>query len=99
MSINQTIYQYRRCNACILPDWNAAVRHVKAAHKACFNFVFVGWDMAFTPTGAIVLEGNSNWSPTTYQMLQGEPLGLTKFADILATHLRSTTALRKNPMP
>src|SRR5262249_1502247 len=84
-----SIYQYRqsRNGSCMLPDWNGALHHVKAAHKVCFNFVFVGWDVAFTPDGAVVLEGNTNWSPTTYQALQGEPLGLTKFADILATHL------------
>jgi hypothetical protein len=98
MSIYQSIYQYRRCNTCRLPDWSAAVRHVKAAHKACVNFVFIGWDVAFTPDGAMVLEGNSNWSPETYQMLQGEPLGLTKFADILATQLGPKMHIEKYPM-
>ena len=59
-----SIYQYRQFgsnDACILPDWDAALRHVKAAHKACSNFVFIGWDVAFTPDGAMVLEGNVNW--------------------------------------
>jgi hypothetical protein len=98
MSIYQSIYQYRRCNTCTLPDWNAAVSHVKAAHEACFNFVFIGWDVAFTPHGAMVLEGNANWSPDTYQTLQGEPLGLTKFADILATQLGSKKPSDKYPM-
>jgi hypothetical protein len=83
------IYQYRRFvnDANTLPDWNAALRYVQVAHKACSNFVFIGWDVAFTPDGAMVLEGNANWGPTTYQTLKGEPLGLTKFADILATQL------------
>jgi hypothetical protein len=92
MPIYQSIYQYRQFrgyDSCILPDWNAVLRHVKVAHKACSNFVFIGWDVAFTPDGAMILEGNANWSPTTYQMLKGEPLGLTKFADILATQLGS----------
>src|SRR5262249_24992547 len=95
----QSIYQYRRCNTCSLPDWNAAVRHVTAAHKACSNFVFIGWDVAFPPDGATVLEGNTNWSPATYQTLQGEPLGFTKFADILATHLSPNRHLEKYPRP
>ena len=91
------VYQYRQFgpnDACILPDWDAALRHVKAAHNACFNFVFVGWDVAFTPDGAMILEGNTNWSPGTYQTLSGKPLGLTKFADILASQL-SRNAPRK----
>jgi hypothetical protein len=84
------IYQYLRFgskDACMLPDWDAALRYVKAAHKACSNFVFIGWDVAFTPDGATILEGNTNWTAVTHQSLRGEPLGLTKFATILETHL------------
>jgi hypothetical protein len=86
-----SMYQYRQFRAndpCTLPDWDAALRHVKVAHQACANFVFVGWDVAFTPDGAMILEGNANWSAEPYQVLRGEPLGYTKFADILATQLR-----------
>jgi hypothetical protein len=89
-SPGMSIYQYRQFgsnDACRLPDWDAALCHVKAAHKACSNFVFIGWDVAFTPDGATILEGNINWSAGTHQTLRGEPLGLTKFADILATQL------------
>jgi hypothetical protein len=86
------VYQYRRFGSnddCTLPDWDVALRHVKAAHTACFNIVFIGWDLAFTPDGPMILEGNTNWSAGTYQSLRGEPLGLTKFADILAMQLTS----------
>ena len=85
------VYQYRQfdsSDACVvLPFWDAALRHVEAAHNACFNFVFIGWDVAWTPDGATILEGNTNWSPGTYQTLSGRPLGLTKFADVLAMYL------------
>jgi hypothetical protein len=84
------IYQYRRFgsnDACILPDWDPALRYVKAAHNACSNLVFIGWDVAFTPEGPMILEGNTNWTAVTHQSLRGEPLGLTKFADILETQL------------
>jgi hypothetical protein len=84
------VYHYRQFHsndAYTLPDWDATVRHVEAAHKACFNFVFIGWDIAFTLDGAMLLEGNTNWSAGTYQSLRGEPLGLTIFADILAAEL------------
>jgi hypothetical protein len=88
------VYQYRQFgsnDACTLPDWDIALRQVKAAHNACSNFVFVGWDVAFTPEGPMILEGNTNWSPGMYQSLRGEPLGLTNFADILATQLGQNT--------
>jgi hypothetical protein len=89
-SLATSIYQYREFgpnDACKLPDWEVALRHVKAAHKACFGFVFIGWDVAFTPDGPTILEGNTNWSPATYQTLRGEPLGFTKFAAVLGTQL------------
>jgi hypothetical protein len=72
----------------VLPDWDNALRHAAVAHQACSNFVFVGWDVAFTDHGPMLLEGNAHWNATAYQRLRGEPLGCTKFADILATRIR-----------
>jgi hypothetical protein len=85
-----SMYKYRRLasnGVCTLPDWDSALQHVKAAHQACPNFVFVGWDVAFTPHGAMILEGNASWEAATYQTLRGTPLGSTKFAAILASRL------------
>ena len=73
------VYLYRQFGSddtCILPDWYDALCHIKAAHNACSNFVFIGWDLAFTPEGAMVLEGNTNWSPSTYQTLSTSPWAL-----------------------
>jgi hypothetical protein len=72
-----------------LPDWSAALQHVKHAHQACSNFAFVGWDIAFTDGGPTLLEGNANWSADEYQSLTGQPLGQTEFANILAVRLKS----------
>ena len=87
--------QFKSNDAC-LPDWDAALGYVKAAHSACLDFVFIGWDVAFTPDGVMILEGNTNWTAGTYQSLTGEPLGLTKFEGILATrlsHLKSHSTI------
>jgi Sugar-transfer associated ATP-grasp len=73
----------------MLPDWDTVLRHTKVAHQACRNFVFVGWDAVFTELGPMLLEGNLNWTAADYQRLRGEPLGYTKFADILASRLTS----------
>jgi Sugar-transfer associated ATP-grasp len=72
---------------CTLPDWEALLRHTKVAHQACSNFVFIGWDAAFTEHGPMLLEGNANWCADVYQSLCGQPLGHTKFASILAERL------------
>jgi hypothetical protein len=85
-----SIYDYRQltCNETgALPDWDTALQQISLAHRACARFVFVGWDVAFTDHGPIVLEGNENWCADTYQTLNGNPLGCTIFADILVTHL------------
>ena len=76
-----------RCDF-MLPDWQAAVQHAKVAHRACSNIAFVGWDIAFTDHGPMLLEGNANWTADEYQSLTGEPLGHTQFATVLATRLR-----------
>jgi hypothetical protein len=97
-SPGMSLYHYRQFgadDACTLPDWDAALRHVKAAHQACADFVFVGWDVAFTPHGAMILEGNANWDGATYQTLRGQPLGHTRFSDILTTHFRRRAQPRR----
>ena len=81
-------------HACTLPDWETLLRHTKVAHQACSNFVFVGWDAAFTEHGPMLLEGNRNWCADVYQSLRGKPLGHTKFACILAERLRNLDSLQ-----
>jgi hypothetical protein len=80
-------------DACQLPNWDAVLQYTKLAHQACSNFAFIGWDVAFTQQGPMLLEGNGNWAASEYQRLRGEPLGCTKFADILATRLRDLEAV------
>jgi hypothetical protein len=77
-------------NVAAMPDWGVALQYAKLAHRACSNFAFIGWDIAFTIQGPILLEGNTSWSASEYQRLRGEPLGHTKFADILAMWLRDS---------
>jgi Sugar-transfer associated ATP-grasp len=77
----------RSNRACTLPDWETLLQHTKVAHQACSNFVFIGWDAAFTEQGPMLLEGNANWCADVYQSLCG-PLGHTQFARILAERLR-----------
>lgn len=76
-----------RCDHIILPEWETAMQHAKAAHRACSNCVFVGWDIAFTDNGPTLLEGNINWNADEYQALTGQPLGRTKFAEVLSSRL------------
>ena len=82
-------------NAAML-NWPSVLDHVKRAHRACSSFVFVGWDIAFTSRGPVLLEGNANWMAAEYQLLSGEPLGHTRFADVLEARLKSLYARHRS---
>jgi hypothetical protein len=77
--------EYRHLgDSCELAGWDAALGFATVAHTSCSNVVYIGWDLAFTEKGPVLLEGNANWDSATFQMLQDQPLGLTKFVDVLA---------------
>lgn len=44
-----------------LPYWSEVVELVKASHKAIIGLQSIGWDVAITPNGPILIEGNDNW--------------------------------------
>ena len=45
----------------VLPDWADARRMVCAAAKQFLPVRTLGWDVAFTPGGPIIVEGNVWW--------------------------------------
>lgn len=54
-----------------IPDWNKIVKlTLKAARMTPFIRT-VGWDVAATPQGPILVEANYNWGPTMVQASQG----------------------------
>jgi hypothetical protein len=77
-----------------LPDWSAALALAKAAHNHCTDYVFVGWDVALTPEGPMLLEGNRHWATGDFQLLARKPLGHTEFSDILMQHFLSRDDIR-----
>lgn len=44
-----------------LPYWNEVVELVKRAHNCFRGIQSIGWDVALTPNGPILIEGNDNW--------------------------------------
>jgi hypothetical protein len=70
-----------------LPFWRESIELVCRAHAASFaKFVFLGWDVALTRDGPVLLETNSGWGALFHQMLDG-PLGHTPFSRIVALHV------------
>ena len=44
-----------------LPYWPQVEELVKKAHKCIMGLQSIGWDVAITPTGPVLIEGNDNW--------------------------------------
>lgn len=54
-----------------VPNWAALVTASERAHAAFPNVWAIAWDWVITPTGAVLLEGNSGWGTAMPQLLTG----------------------------
>jgi glutathione synthase/RimK-type ligase-like ATP-grasp enzyme len=77
-----------------LPGWAGVLEAALRAHDAMPGLVFAGWDVAMTPTGPTVIEGNSEPCVNFLQRSHGGPLGDTRFGELFAHHLRAIDAAR-----
>jgi hypothetical protein len=65
-----------------LPHWGEAVALVRRAHRVIDECPFLGWDVAFTSQGPLILEPNWAWEVVTLQRAHGKPLGHTLFGEL-----------------
>jgi hypothetical protein len=70
-----------------LPYWRESIDLVLRAHAAAFpRFAFLGWDVALTEDGPLLLETNSGWGALFHQMFD-VPLGHTAFSRLVAQYV------------
>ena len=71
-----------------IPCWDEAVRLALRAHDAVPRMAAVGWDIAVTEDGPVLIEGNSMPNPSLGQEPTGVPLSRTPFVRCLNAYLR-----------
>lgn len=72
----------------VLPDWDEARELVADAHKRGFpEYALVGWDVAFTPTGPMLVEGNAKPGVLMPQRSGRRGLASQRYGELLALNL------------
>jgi Sugar-transfer associated ATP-grasp len=72
----------------IVQQWPAIAAMVTACHAIFPHRLMIGWDIALTPDGPVVLEGNTKFDVMFLQRVQDRPAGETRLGQLLALHLR-----------
>ena len=67
----------------VLENWPKARDLALKAHNAVKHRVIVGWDIAVTPEGPVMLEGNTNLDVMFLQRVHDCPAGDTRFGELM----------------
>ncbi|HET8704894.1 MAG TPA: sugar-transfer associated ATP-grasp domain-containing protein, partial [Pseudomonadales bacterium] len=62
---------HKRLQAFCVPEWAQLAALAQRAHTLVQDIRVVAWDFVVTPTGPVLLEGNSGWGLTVPQILNG----------------------------
>lgn len=77
----------------ILTCWKQVIDLAKRSHDLISNAYSIGWDIAWTDRGAIIIEANTCWSSDLIQMAHNEPLG-QRFCDLFWAAAQGKTNTR-----
>jgi len=77
----------------VLPHWSTAVTLARRAHRESFcEYTLVGWDVALTADGPIILEGNGKPCLIVAQRANRRGVGSTRFGELIRFHLERANA-------
>jgi Sugar-transfer associated ATP-grasp len=79
----------------VLENWPAVRDLALKAHRVFKHRVIVGWDIALTPDGPMVLEGNTNLDVMFLQRVHDCPAGDTRFGELLNYQIQEFYEARK----
>lgn len=72
-----------------LPQWEAMVALAQQAHANFASRAIVGWDLALTQDGLIIVEGNAATDVDIIQRAHCAPLSQSRFAELMNWHLNN----------
>ena|GEM_PF-991591 len=81
----------------VLSEWDAIRKTAISTHAAFPHRVIIGWDIALTNIGPVVLEGNSNLDVMFLQRVHDMPAGQTRFGELMNLHLKTLYQRMKLP--
>jgi hypothetical protein len=70
-----------------VPCWDAVAALAERAHRVIRDRVLVGWDIAITPSGPLLLEGNSYADVHYPQRIYRRPYGEMRIGTLLRHHM------------
>lgn len=76
-----------------MPLWPAIHSLARAAHRVFSDRMLIGWDIALTPDGPILIEGNSYPDTEFLQRVHDQPIGASPLGPLLAYQLNRLTEL------
>ena len=71
-----------------LPFWKRTVNLAERAQRLFPEFKFIGWDIAFTERGPVLVEGNILFGTEAMQVAHDTPLGETVYPRHLSNYLQ-----------
>lgn len=80
-----------------IPYWTESLALALRAMEAAADRMAIGWDVATTPDGPVLIEGNTVSDPDIAQAPSGIPLGSTPFPASLEAHVRHYLGLQATP--
>jgi Sugar-transfer associated ATP-grasp len=73
----------------ILEDWSSICDLAIKTHSAFPHRMFIGWDIALTPEGPVVLEGNTNFDVMLLQRVHDQAIGRTRLGALMNFHMKA----------
>jgi hypothetical protein len=83
----------------VLPCWEEAKALAIEAHRAFFDRVVIGWDIAILEDGPILVEGNGNPDMDIIQRFMPVGVRRHRFGELVAYHARQRVARERQRLP